>query len=213
MATLTEIYSDVLATVYAFRAASNAERPDYETLRADLMSMLSEAKRAVEDERLDPREYAHYAVVALVDETIMVSDWEGAEQWRRETLQMAYFGRFLAGEQVFQQLDELMAGSDADLLEVHFHCLCAGFRGMYRDDPNALQSRRRKLYQQLSKIDLRETPHLTEEAYGRNLQRDFLHSSFPFWWLLPFVLGGAALYAAFYFVLVQQVGEIVELAS
>lgn len=213
MATLSEIYSDVFATVFAFRAATNDERPDYATVRADFLSLLSDTRRRVAEERLDPHEHAQYAAVGLVDETIMTSDWPGAEQWRREPLQVQYFGKFLAGEQFFQRLDELQSGSDTDLLDIFFTCMCAGFRGMYRDDPNALSSRRRKLFQQLNKLDLRDEKHLTEDAYGRNLQRTLLRSHFPFWWLLPFFAGAVALYVAYYLVLTNQVGQIVTLAS
>jgi type VI secretion system protein ImpK len=213
MSTLSEIYSDIFATVFAFRAASNDVRPDYGSFRADVMSLLADTRRRVEDERADPRGYAQYAVVALVDETVMNSDWHGAAQWRREPLQMHYFGDFLAGEQFFDRLDGLQAGADDDLLEIYFTCLCAGLRGMYRDDANALSSRRRKLYQQIHKLDLRDEAHLTDEAYGRNLERSLMRSHFPYFWLVPFVLGAIGLYAAFYTVLTQQVGNIVRLAG
>ncbi len=213
MGGLAEIYSDLFATVFAFRAARNEERPDYDSFRSDVMSLLSDAQRKCEDERLDPRGYARYAVTALVDETVMNSEWDWAEEWRREPLQMHYFGDFLAGEQFFDRLDELRSGADDDLMEVYFLCLCAGFRGMFRDDPNALASRRRKLYQQLGKLDLRDEKHLTEQAYGRHLERSLIRSRFPIWWVAPFVLGAALLYGAYYVVLSQQVGNIVRLAG
>src|SRR5439155_582431 len=126
--------------------------------------------------------------------------------WRREPLQMHYFGDFLAGEQFFDRLDDLHAGADADLLSIYFTCLCAGLRGMFRDDPNALSSRKRKVYQQLDHFDLRDENHLTEEAYGRHLERSLTRAHFPVLWLLPFVLGAIGLYLAFHSVLGQQVG-------
>lgn len=212
MSQLADVYSELFGTVFAFRAARNDERPGYGSFRAHVMSLLANARRQAEEERLDPRGYGQYAMVALVDETVMNSDWPGAEQWRREPLQVHYYENLLAGEQFFQRLDELRSGADDDLLEVYFLCLCAGFQGRFRDEPAELQSRRRKLYQQLRFGDQREEKHLTEEAYGRNLERSLVRSRFPVWWIAPFVLGAAGLYAAFYVVLTQQVGTIVDLA-
>jgi type IV/VI secretion system ImpK/VasF family protein len=162
MSRLAEVYAELFGTVFAFRAAGNDERPGYGAFRAHVMSLLTSARRDVEDERLDPRGYAQYAAVALVDETVMNSDWPGAEQWRREPLQVHYYDNLLAGEHFFQRLDELRSGADDDLLEVYFLCLCAGFQGRFRDEAAELQSRRRKLFQQLRPADLRVEKHLTD---------------------------------------------------
>ena len=212
MSRLADVYSELFGTVFAFRAAANDERPAYGAFRSHVMSLLSGARRDLEDERLDPRGYAQYAVVALVDETVMNSDWPGADAWRREPLQVHYYENLLAGEQFFQRLEELRSGGDDDLLEIYFLCLCAGFQGRFRDEPAELQTRRRKIYQQLRSPDLREEKHVAEEAYERNLERSLVRSRFPLWWLAPFVFGVAGLYAAFYVVLTQQVRTIVDLA-
>jgi type VI secretion system protein ImpK len=211
MSVLADAYAECFATVFAFRAASDDERPGYGAFRSHVMAQLAEARRAVEDERLDPRGYAQYAVVALVDETVMSSTWPGAEQWRREPLQVHYYDNLLAGEQFFVRLDELRSDADADLLEIYFLCLCAGFQGRYRDDPAELSSRRRKLFQQLRPLDLREEKHLTEEAYGRPLERSLARSRFPVWWVVPFVAGAVGLYVVFWVVLSQQVNGLVDL--
>lgn len=215
MSTLAGCYAEVFATVFAFGAARDDDRPGYGSFRAHVMSLLDGARRAVEDERLDPRGYAHYAVVALVDESVMKSDWPGADQWRREPLQVHYYGNLLAGEHFFDRLDELRSGgADDALLEVYFLCLCAGFQGRFRDEPAELRSRRQKLFQQLrGAVDLRDEKHLTEEAYGRPLERSLTRTRFPLWWLAPFVLGAAGLYAAFWTVLRQQASTLVQLAG
>ena len=213
MSRLADVYGEVLGTVFAFRAAKNDERPGYGSFRSNVMTLLSDARRVAEDEGLDPRGYALFAVVALVDETVLNSEWPGAEQWRREPLQIHYFKNLLAGEQFFDRLDELRPGADDDLLEVYFLCLCAGFRGKYYDDPVELRRRRQRLYKEGRKVDLREEKHLTDEAYGRNLERSLARSRFPIWWLAPFVVGVVGLYVAFYAVLREQVGTIVRLAG
>ncbi len=84
---------------------------------------------------------------------------------------------------------------------------------MFRDDPNALSSRRRKLYQQLERLDFRDEPHLTEDAYGRHLERSLSRSRFPLLWILPFILGAIGLYAAFRTVLSTQASQILRIGS
>jgi type VI secretion system protein ImpK len=213
MSALADAYSECFATVFAFRGAQDDERPGYGAFRSHVMAQLADARRRVEDERLDPRGYAQYAVVALVDETVMSSTWPGAEQWRREPLQVHYYDNLLAGEQFFVRLDELRSGADDELLEVYYLCLCAGFQGRFRDEPGELQSQRRKLFQQLRPLDLRDEKHLTEEAYGRNLERSLVRSRFPLWWVLPFVAAAVGLYFAFWAVLNQQVTALVGLGG
>jgi type IV/VI secretion system ImpK/VasF family protein len=211
MSALADAYSECFATVFAFRAARDDERPGYGAFRSHVMAQLADARRTTEDERLDPRGYAQYAVVALVDETVMSSTWPGAEQWRREPLQVHYYDNLLAGEQFFVRLEELRGDADGELLEVYFLCLCAGFQGRYRDEASELSVRRRKLYQQLHPLELREEKHLTEEAYGRSLERSLARSRFPLWWVAPFIVGAVGLYVAFWVVLNQQVNGLVNL--
>ena len=210
---LAAIYAEIFGTVFAFRAAQADERPGYGTFRAQIMSMLSEARRQVEDEGLDRRGDAQLAVVALIDETVQAADWVGADQWQHEPLQMHYDGNYLAGEKFFDRLDALRPGADDDLMEVYFICLCAGMRGTYHDDKPELDRRKRKLYQQIRRTDPQEDNHLTEEAYGRQLERSLTRSRFPFWWVAPFVLGMAGLYVAYWLILNQQVATIVQHAG
>jgi len=210
---LASCYADVFATVFAFRAAKNEERPSYRALRSRLTSLLAESKRCAEESGADANGDAQYAVVALIDETVMSSDWEHAEEWGHEPLQVHYFGQFVAGEEFFHRLDVLLQGGGSELLEVYHTCLCAGFRGMFRDDLDALTTRRRRAHQLLKKVDLRDAEHITEAAYGRNLERTFARSHFPVWWVLPFAGAAVFFYVAFWVVLRQQVGLIIRLAG
>ena len=211
--TLAQCYADAFATIFAFRAAKNEERPSYRALRSRLTSLLAESKRCVEENGGDTKGDAQYAVVALIDETISSSDWEHAEEWGHEPLQVHYFGQFVAGEEFFHRLDALLQGGASELLDVYYTCLCAGFRGMYRDDPDALSTRRRRAHQLLKKVDLRDSEHITEAAYGRNLERSLARSHFPVWWVLPFAGAAVFFYVAFWVVLRQQVGLIIRLAG
>src|SRR4029453_3820402 len=102
-------------------------------------------------------------------------------------------------------------GPAARLPEGYSLCLCAGFQGRYRDEASELTVRRRKLYQQLHPLELREEKHLTEEAYGRPLERSLARSRFPLWWVVPFVVGAVWFSVVFWLVLSQQVNGLVNL--
>ena len=80
---------------------------------------------------------ARYALCALIDETVLNSNWETVKtDWIGRPLQMEYFQSFTAGEQFYAKLDQLRGSSDpadVDVLEVYTQCLALGFRGKYAD--------------------------------------------------------------------------------
>jgi type VI secretion system protein ImpK len=79
---------------------------------------------------------AGYAVVSLLDEIVLNSDWPLKEHWLGRPLQLQYFNSFNAGQEFFEKLQQVQqsAGSDLaklEVLEVYYLCLCLGFRGQY----------------------------------------------------------------------------------
>jgi len=210
---LRDATADLFATILAFRAAGNEERAPYRIFRQEVTDRIAEFDRRTERERLDPNGEARFALIALIDETIMNSDWDDAAEWSRNPLQMQYFGDFTAGDRFFERLEKLQSGGDDELLEVYFNCLCADFRGRYRDDPHALMTIRSRLFQRLPVPNLRDETHLTPEAYGRNLERPRITRRIPVAWLVPVVIAVIVLYAAYYFILERQVAEIRDVAS
>jgi type VI secretion system protein ImpK len=211
--TLRTLSADVFAAVLGFRAASNDERPHYRAFRQEATDLIAEFERRTERERLDLDGDARFALVALIDETVMSSDWSEATEWAAKPLQMQYWGDFTAGDRFFERLEQLQSHADDDLLEVYYICLCAGFRGRYRDDATTLMAIRNKLFQRLSVPQLTDEVHLTPEAYGRNLERPLITRRFPFAWVVPFVAGAVGLYAAYYVILERQVDSVARLAS
>ena len=207
---LSGLATDFFATVFAFRAATNDERPPYRTFRQEVEDLLADFERRAERERLDARGDARYALVALIDETVLASDWHDADEWRDKPLAIKEFQDANAGEAFFDKLDRLARGEDREVLEIYYTCLCAGFRGKFRDDPGTLRSLRNRIYGRIVSTDPQEEGKLTPDAYGRDLERPLITRRFPLLWALPFVLGTIGLYAAFYFILSQQVREITQ---
>jgi type VI secretion system protein ImpK len=80
-------------------------------------------------------QYAIFAVVAFLDESILNLRNPIFGDWPRQPLQEELFGHHIAGEVFFQNLQKLLGRSDsheaADVIEVYYLCLLLGFAGKY----------------------------------------------------------------------------------
>lgn len=83
----------------------------------------------------DVNQRAFFAVVALLDETVLRLQSPSFAEWARRPLQEEMFGHNRAGTVFFDYLRELLGQQDsaenADALEVYGLCLLLGFRGQY----------------------------------------------------------------------------------
>jgi type IV/VI secretion system ImpK/VasF family protein len=210
---LREFAADLFSALFAFRAAPADARPSYRAFRQEMVNLLGEFERRAERDRADEKGDTHFALVALVDEIAMNTEWAGAAEWARDTLQMDYFHKETAGDEFFERLNDLQTHGDPDVLEIYYLCLCAGFRGCHQGDPGTVQSIRNRLVQRLPLFDLRHESHLTDDAYGRQLERPLVTRRFPFFWALPFALGAIGLWLAYSIVLNRQVDEIRQLPA
>jgi type VI secretion system protein ImpK len=95
----------------------------------ELLKRGSEAGYAEADRRA-----MAYALVALIDETVMNTEGPLREYWAREPLQLVLFQDNLAGENFFVELERVrQAGRERiDVLRVYYQCLLLGFQGRYR---------------------------------------------------------------------------------
>ena len=77
---------------------------------------------------------ARFALVAMIDEAILSSQWSGRELWRTSPLQRELFKMNVAGEEFYTRLDRLRQNVDENrpLLEVCYACLIMGFEGRYK---------------------------------------------------------------------------------
>ena len=76
---------------------------------------------------------AKYAFCALVDETVLASQFRIRDEWQLRPLQLEFFGDQLAGEGFFERFEALRRDGAARLqvLEVFHMCLLLGFQGKY----------------------------------------------------------------------------------
>jgi type VI secretion system protein ImpK len=74
-----------------------------------------------------------YALVALIDETMLQRGGALREFWLPRVLQLRYFNENVAGEAFFQRLESIRKDPNRrEVLRVYFLCMLFGFQGQYR---------------------------------------------------------------------------------
>lgn len=73
---------------------------------------------------------ALFAVCAWIDEALLNSGWESADQWTLRLLQKRYFDTSHAGIEFFERIERLDR-TRANVLEIYLLCLQFGFSGRY----------------------------------------------------------------------------------
>jgi len=134
--TLALQYQGVLTGVVRIQAGRQP-LTDLETFRRRMKAALQEVEREAGTAGYTPAEIrdAEFAVVAFLDETILSSKNQKAEEWRKRPLNIELFGQAIAGDVFFDKLNDIERRSDsphlADLLEVYLLCLLLGFEGRF----------------------------------------------------------------------------------
>jgi len=77
---------------------------------------------------------ARYALIALMDETVLSVPGACKDYWISRPMQLDYFGDNLAGEEFFNKLQNLLLQTESkkDVLEAYYLCLSLGFEGKYK---------------------------------------------------------------------------------
>jgi len=124
-------------TVAARIRRNQFQAPQAAEFRRHLLHLLGQADASTRQAGY-PSDFAKlgtYAVVALLDESILNSPGPLKGEWVGYPLQQELFGENVAGENFFLQLRDLLARPDsgdlADILEVFLLCLLLGFKGRY----------------------------------------------------------------------------------
>jgi type VI secretion system protein ImpK len=117
-----------------------------------------------------------FAMVAFLDESILNLRKPVFNDWVRKPLQEELFGRHVAGEQFFENLQEILGRRDepevADLLEVYYLCLLLGYLGRYsissKGDLRALMGQTEDKIKRIRKSSAELSPNwaLPNEAAG-----------------------------------------------
>ncbi len=94
---------------------------------------------------------AQYVMAAIGDEVFLHLDWWGRRAWASSLLEARLFGSQVAGERVFERIDELLRDRDPvqrELAAVYLLALSLGFEGRFRESRDAfrLEEYRRELF-------------------------------------------------------------------
>jgi type VI secretion system protein ImpK len=129
---------------------------------------------------------AKYAIVALMDETVLSVPGVCRDFWISRPMQLDYFGDNIAGQEFYNKLAKLLLQPEnkKDVLEVYYLCLSLGFEGKYKisspDERLAIMDDLgRKLRRTRVRVSAELSPH-GRRAGTSNIKRQtsFL---FPLW--------------------------------
>ena len=130
---LSEFAYDLYALVYTLRAGQDLG--DYGVVRRRIMDSLGEfANHARNAGYTTPVvDTARFALVALLDELVLMSEWTGKAQWASSPMQLELFQTNTAGQEFFVRLSDLRTRfeENRELIEIYHDCLALGFKGKY----------------------------------------------------------------------------------
>ncbi len=174
---------------------------DCASLQQRLSGMLAAFERSAQDAgiALEHASQAKYALVALIDERIMLSELAAKDEWLSAPLQLALYDEVTAGEEFYVRLEAHRAARLTDVCEVYWLAMAFGFAGKFGDRKGA--ERRRALIDSLANeinaargIDARAplSPQASAAAAAvADLPRWPL-LRLP-WWLVPAAVAAAVL--------------------
>ncbi len=137
---LVDLCSDLLSLVIAVRHASSSADPAALRNRAlELRARLEQRGREAGFAAAEI-EAADFALIALLDETVLRTRGPARDAWLMKPLQLELYGQTVAGEEFFDRLEKLRRerGTRVEALEVYFACLALGFGGRYNLAPEKL---------------------------------------------------------------------------
>lgn len=116
------------------QSQSNANSQEFRaSVRAALRAAMEQAKALGYSS--EANQLAFFAVIALLDETVLKAQSPAFADWAQRPLQEEMFGHNRAGEVFFDHLQTLLTRADspetADCLEVFCLCMLLGFKGRY----------------------------------------------------------------------------------
>lgn len=126
--------SDVFSLAVKLKTFNN-NYGDYRILMNRIKDLLSsfEIKARGKNKAEDIAD-VKYALIALLDEIILTSEWPERETWSSHSLQLEFFNENIAGTEFFNRLDHLREriASKFDVLKIYYFCLRLGFEGKYK---------------------------------------------------------------------------------
>jgi type IV/VI secretion system ImpK/VasF family protein len=213
------------ATVMPFRTEEGRNRYDAQSFLRTMEEVLAAQEAAAGASRVDFEIYDHarYAMVVLVDELAIVSDWTHRNDWAQEPLELKIYNSNVGGEDFFTRMKDLKerfsrSRNDDEretilgALEVFYTCLECGFKGRFRGlAEGEIEAERRGLLGLLwPEAEHKRQPYLFPGSYGEGGKTESRQRRLNLW---PFIAIGSlvllfVVYFAFQFILGGRVDSI-----
>ena len=126
------------------------------TLSKQLVQLIElqtlEARRLGGKAGVDTEVHARFLKAALADEVMLNLDWAGRKAWRHELIETTLFRSSLAGDKVFDEIDQLLSArepSQRGIARLCLYALSLGFQGRFRGEEGTekIADYRRELFQ------------------------------------------------------------------
>ncbi|GHU12291.1 hypothetical protein FACS189449_05700 [Alphaproteobacteria bacterium] len=101
-----------------------------------------------------------YMMAALADEIFLNMEWIGKKFWEENMLEQTFFGTQIAGEAVFNRIEDLVIAKHTLFLEkaeIYIKVLLLGFKGKFRgmdEEQKHINVYRRKLFDSIARHDI-----------------------------------------------------------
>jgi type VI secretion system protein ImpK len=131
---LVELCTELFSLAFSMRITPDLGAPD--DARRKILRALDQLERDAGREGIPSHliDAARFALVALIDESILSSQWIGRDVWRANPLQRELFKINVAGEEFYTRMDQLRGNLSENraAVEVFYACLILGFEGRYK---------------------------------------------------------------------------------
>src|SRR5690606_33125530 len=193
---LAEVFAPCFTLTLQLRASE--EFGNAEVLRQRIKDLLDRTSRQAS--RINTSsgdiEEAKFALVAFIDETILLSNWSQRDQWVARPLQLEFYNRYDAGEEFFVKLDALLKRPEAkaELLEVIYMCMTLGYKGRYQiDEQERRRTRIEKTYIMFRRQLRRGEKILSQRGKLRDQVANEVQRQLPAWVVAAIAAGYAVL--------------------
>ena len=120
-------------------AAGSAGAPEAE--HVDLKNTFETASSRMLGESASEWALASYSMIALADELLIVDvPWQGQAWWENHALEVDLVGTRARSTEFYRAAERAVSLPPSDVMGLYVAAVMAGFRGMYRDNPQALMS-------------------------------------------------------------------------
>jgi len=127
----------ILSMIFVLRKSRDLDRhPD---LHGKVVQSFEDFRRQARDAGVSPTDLddASYALAATLDETMLLANWSGRDQWQADSMARRYCNNEFVGLGFYDKLAQVRRSGPArrDTLEVFYYCLVAGFQGKLVESP------------------------------------------------------------------------------